>query len=584
MPVQPGSWSTGPVTAKALNAALYSIRPGNGHKPGGIAFHANRPLLVEGLTDSSFTQPSSSAGTFKSVAGTADWKNYFDSSVLFGGGADAPWNTATGTFTAQVFASDGSTSDVPGGYYLTWGNAAWTATKNPGASGAGILEAGSVTAGGAQFSGTARPNCAYVLDAVQLPNPSTANLMGYCSDSSGSSFTYTSKSADYSGACTRFYTAWAGISSDYATLGSVPAPAAWANGGTVTSALLNGAGVNEPLTLLNAPPLLRAGSLLATSVSSGTVTTVPIGTPQIDTYSAYTVSTRTWTVPLTGVYLVHGIVYYASGSTGQMYAGIEVNGSLILYGPAYQSAGSGNTACQVTRLLDLEAGDAVKLVTFSSASNTLGSSYQCRLVTLWMSSLAPSDGAWSWTPPSTGFRWEAGSSGTALTAQFAAHLTNDLSFLLQRPYLLAWQGTAQTGLSQNAFHTVTMDTVAGRVHASAGDPYGGWHTGSGGYWEAPVNGWYLVQAGFFQGAPSSTPASLTAAILQNPPGTATPDQFQQATTVSATLAPGAEAVGAYYLRAGDTVQPQYQQQDGGTFSTFTGAGRESYFGVMWLSN
>jgi hypothetical protein len=585
VPVQPPAWDSGPVTAKALNTALYSARPGDNHKPDGILFHASRPLLVEGLLAGTVTQPSGGGGTFKSVTGAGNWKSYFDSSVLFGPGADSPFDTAAGTFTPQVFATDGVTSDVPGGYCLAWGFPAWTATRNGGASGAGLLEAGSTVAGGAQLSGTARPNCSYVLDAVQLANPQTVNLMGYCSDSSGSAFTYTSKAADYSGATTRFYAMWAGISADYGTVASVPAPTGWALGGTVTTALLNGNAVNNPLTLLNAPPLLRAGSNLATSVTSGSVTTVQLGAPQIDNYAAFTVGSRTWTVPLKGVYLVHGMVYYASGAADSAYAGIEVNGSLVLYGPAYQSAGTGNTACQVTRLLDLEAGDTVKLVTLTNGTgNTLGSGYQCRLVTLWMSAIAPSDGAWSWTPPSTGFRWQAGAAGTAFISQLAEHLTNDLSFLVQRPYLLAWQGTAQTGLSQDAFHTVTMGPVAGRVHSSAGDSYGGWQPGSGGYYRAPVNGWYLVQDGFFQSVPGSVPASCTAAILQDPPGTAVPDQYQQAATVTASQSPGAEAIGAYYLRAGDTVQPQYQQQDGGTFSTNVSAGKESHFGVMWLSN
>jgi len=585
MPVQPGSWDTGPVTAKALNTALYSIRPGNNHKPNGILFLANRPLLVEGLSDSSFTQPSSSGGTFKSVTGTGVWTSYFDSSVLFGPGADGPAGTATGTFTPIVFASDGTAGDTPGGYYLTWGFPGWTETRNAGASGAGLLEAGSVTAGGAQFSGTARPNCSYALDIAQVPNPSTLNLMGYCSDSSGSSFTYTSKTGDYSGPCPRYYTAWAGISTGAGTVAAVPSPTVWAAGGTVTSALLNGAAVNNPLTLLNAPPTLRAGSLLATSITSGTAFTVPIGTPQADTYSAYTVSSRTWTVPLSGVYLVHAMVYYAAGATSSMYAGITVNGSLVLYGPACQSGSTGNTAPQMTRLLDLQAGDTVKLVTYSNApGNTLGSAYECRLVTLWMSALAPSDGAWSWTPPATGYRWQAGTPGTALTAAFAAHLTNDLSFLLQRPYLLAYQGTAQAGLSQNVFHTVTMDTVQGRAHASAGDPYSGWHSGASNYYEAPVAGWYLVQAGYFQSVPGTTPASCTAGILQSPAGITSPDQYQEASTVTTSLSPGAEAIGMYYLRAGDTVAPQYRQQDGGTFSTNASAGRESCFGVMWMGN
>jgi len=221
-------------------------------------------------------------------------------------------------------------------------------------------------------------------------------------------------------------------------------------------------------------------------------------------------------------------------------------------------------------------------VTFTSANNTYGNDLS-RLVVVWMSAIASSNGSLSFTPPDTGYRWQAGTSYAALVSAFQTHLTNDVSFLIQRPYLLAYQATAQTGLSANAFHTITMDTVGGFVHNSAGDPYGGWNTGSGGYYAAPVDGWYLVVAGFSQSALASGNASCIAAILQSPAGAQTPDWYQHVSTNSTILTPGAEAVGVYYLRAGDTVQPQYQQQATATFSTAVSAGHQSSFSVMWLS-
>lgn len=592
MPLPPAPFpGTAPATAKLLNTNLYNYVPGNLFTPNGILFACTRPLLVEGLIGTALTQPSSAGGTFHAITGSGDWKNYFDSAALYGGGADTQWNTAQGTMNPAVPGSDGNPEDPAGGIYLAWGFAGFSATKNAGGSGAGIGENGTVTAGGLQLSSTTRGNIPYALDLVQVSNGQLLNLEGYCADSSGSAFTYNNVTADYSGDLTRFYSMWASItevSGLVSALGSLPTITSWGSSSTVTSALLNGNAVANPLNLLAFPPALRAGQALTTVIATGSAVTVPIASVQTDTYSGYSTSTHTWTVPLPGVYLVHGMAFYGTTATGNVQAGIAVNGTaLTLWGPAYQTAGAGSTAPQVTRLIDLNAGDTVKLVTLNSAitSDTLGAAFPSRLVALWLSELAPSNGAWSWTPPDTGFRWQAGTPGAELVPQFQQHLTNDLSFLIQRPYLLNYQGTAQTGLTQNAFHTITMNgTPAGRAHASAGDSYGGWRTGSGGFYAAPAAGWYLVAANYAQAVPASTPASCIAAILQTPAGANSPDWFQQISTTSGTLLPGAEALGCYYLRAGDTVQPQYQQQDGGTFATTVSAGHESSFGAVWLSS
>jgi hypothetical protein len=59
---------------------------------------------------------------------------------------------------------------------------------------------------------------------------------------------------------------------------------------------------------------------------------------------------------------------------------------------------------------------------------------------------------------------------------------------------------------------------------------------------------------------------------------------QQVRTTSANFGPGAEIVCLVYLRAGDRIQPQYQQQDGGaTFSTNVSNGQNSFFGAVWVS-
>jgi hypothetical protein len=590
MPIAPVAFpEDAPPTAKLLNTNLYNYDPGNQFTPTGILFACTRPLLVEGLIATTLKQPSSTAGTWSSITGSGNWKNYFDSAALYGGGADTQWSTAAGTLDPAVPGTDGLSFDSPGGLYLAWGFAGFAATIHAGGSGAGLNEDGTIVPGGLQLSSATRGNISYALDLVNAANGQLTSLEGWCADSSGSAFTYNNYATDYSGDLTRFYGMWASVvPPNGSAVGSVPSVTSWAPGGTVTSAILNGPAVGGPLNLLAYPPALRAATALTTSVANGSTVTVPLtAVADADTYNGFSGSSHAYTVPLSGVYLVHGMCYFGTATTANVQAGIGVNGTAItIWGPAYQAAGAGSTAPQVTRLLDLQAGDIVRLVatTTNTGGATLSSAYDCRLVMLWMSALAPSDGAWSWTPPDTGFRWQAGTPGPQLPGLWQQHLTNDLSFLIERPYLLAWQNVIQTGLTQDAWHTITMDIASGIVHATPGDPYGGWHSGSSNHYEAPADGWYLVVAGYAQEVPASTPASCVAGILQSPAGAQSPDWYQQVSTTSSSALPGAEAIGAYYLRAGDTITPQYQQQDGSTFATAGIAGHESSFGVMWLSS
>jgi len=583
MPVDPGSFpSNSPVTAKSLNTALYTYTPGNAYTPTGILFHANRPVLVESL-GSAKTQASTSTGTVTSLNGAGQWRSYVDTSALFGAGADAQFTGATGQFNPNVPGTSGA-AGTPGGLYLIWGFPAFSATTNAGGSGAALLENGTSVTGGLQRSSTANQNCSYVLDLISASQNQRTALQGYCADASGTSYSYVTNTTDYSGNSTRFYGMWA-ATGNISTITTVPAPPSWTSASTVTSAVLNGTAISYPLQLLDNPPVLRAGASLSNAITASTTTTVPVNAAQIDTASAFNTSTHAYTVPLTGVWLVHGSVHYAAGSTGAMYAGIGI-ASNVVWGPAYSATGSGTNACQVSKLLDLNASDSITLVTSTTAANSLGNSSQCRLVMTWLGTLAGSNGSVSWTPPDTSYRWQAGASGTALVSAFQTHLTNDISFLLNRPYLLNFQGTAQTGLSNNAFHAITMNaSPSGIVHGSAGDNYGGWNSGSSEY-AAKVPGWYLVLGGYKQSV-LGTAASCRAAIFQSPGGANAPDWYQYiAASVVSSAFPGAEAIGLYYLNTGDVVQPQYQQQLGGaTFSTIgniTNSGHGCTFSVIWV--
>jgi hypothetical protein len=583
MPLNPAVFSASePPTAKQMNTALYTYTPGSNFTPTGILFHANRSALVEGL-QVSLSQASSSVGSLTILSGSGNWKNYFDNTALFGAGADELYDTANGWLNPGVSGSAGVAGSI-GGNFVIWGFPCFAATTNVRGAGSYLNENTVLVSGGKQLSSTTHDNCSYVLDVVTAASEQKTTLEGWCADTSGNTFSYRVNAVDYSGEGTRFYGFWCGVLSGGSVVSSVPAPPTWSNSSTVASAVLNGAAIGEPLALLNNPPILRLGSSVSgASMTANTLEVVSLGAlTQVDTYGAWAAGSDAYIVPISGVYLVHGYVFYSTTTVSNVQAAIIINTSTVVYGPAYQAITGINFGCEVTRLLDLEAGDEVQLGTFTNANNTLGSDL-CRLVIVWMGAIASASNSLSFTPPSTGYRWQAGTSGIALVTAFQEHLTNDVSFLIQRPYLLAYQGTAQTGLSASAFHTITMDTVAGQVHGSAGDPYGGWHTSSGGFYAAPVDGWYLVTAGFTQSALASGTVSCLAAILQSPAGSQSPDWYQHVSTTSTVLNPGAEAIGIYYLRAGDSVQPQYQQQSGSSFSTTVTAGRQSSFGVIWLS-
>jgi hypothetical protein len=580
MPLNPASFpASEPPTAKQLNTALYTYTPGSNFTPTGVLFHANRPLLVEGL-QVTLSQASSSSGSTTPLSGSGNWKNYFDNASLFGGGADTAYDTANGWLNPGTPGSDGIPGSA-GGHFVIWGFPCFSATTNARGAGSYLIANGTAVSGGKQLSSTTHDNASYVMDIVTTVSGQTTSLTGWCADTSGNPYAYRFNLTDYSGETTRFYGFWCGVVSGGATVSSVPVIPAWNSASTVTSTVLNTSAVGGPMTLLNNPPVLRVGtSLGGSSPGASTLSIVPLGGAQVDTYSAWTSSASFYTVPVSGVYLVHGYVFYSTSTTNNVQAIIFINSATAVYGPAYQAVSGINFGCEVTRLLDLEAGDIIQLATFTNGSNSYGSDL-CRIMVTWMAALGTGSTV-SFTPPDTGYRWQAGTSGNSLVTAFQQHLANDVSFLIQRPYLLAYQSTAQTGLSQNVFHTITMNTVSGIVHGSAGDPYGGWHTSSGGYYAAPVDGWYLVIAGYAQSSLASGTASCLAGILQTPAGSQSPDYYQHVSTTTTGLNPGAEAIGVYYLRAGDTVQPQYLQQDAGTFSTTVTAGHQSSFGVVWL--
>lgn len=610
MPVTASTYiSNFPVRAREFNTDLYTYQPGNNHSPNGVLFHANPPTFLAFMNSGSRTQPSSAGGSFNNMSGSSGssgWRNWMDNAVLFGTGSDFAGNNATGGYTCNVPASSENNGDFhSGGCYLFFGFPSWSAQTTAGSvCGAATYNAGvQYSVGCLQSASTTRQNTSYVVDLLvtNLNGSAQASfpyaLGGFSKDTAGTSFTYAT-SSDPTGAGSRMYATWVMGELFNATPGvvtvPVPSPPAWTAASTVTAAALNGDALANAMNFLNNRPILRTAGGSATVPQN--VTTIVTTSVSIDNIGNF-VSNK-YTIPSDGVYLVSALTEFTDNTGGSKQAGVRVvgtggAGTFDLLGPAYQaSTTSALMRPAMTRLLGLRAGDTLQLITFSNASGPVYGSTG-RLVVVWMSAIAPSNGAWSWTPPDTSYRWMAGTPAAQMPAAFQQHLTNDVSFLIQRPYLLAYQSTAQTTLAQNVFTTVNCNTLGSRIHTVAsgvgGDSYGGWTSGAANKYTAMVPGWYLAVANGVQSAPGAVCECIMAIGAFSPGGGAqglnAPSWFQRISSQSGSLFPGAEAIGLFYLDVGDYLQPLYQQLDGpATYATsVTTAGQESSFGVVWIS-
>jgi hypothetical protein len=204
----------------------------------------------------------------------------------------------------------------------------------------------------------------------------------------------------------------------------------------------------------------------------------------------------------------------------------------------------------------------------------------------------------NWTPPDATFRWVSGTQGENLGGNlgglFQQHLGNDLGFLVNRPYFMGYQATAQSIVaSGSAFTTATLDTTSGYIHATdVGDNWSGWNAGSNSY-TAQTAGWYLVTGEMFGGSVSSSGPVFSAALLPSTSGGVTPSQTpdiyqQQLATTNNNIGAGAAIFGLQYLNVGESITPQMRGQGySGTFSTLAGSKNSgqynSHMELVWLS-
>lgn len=462
--------------------------------------------------------------------------------------------------------------------------------SGPGGGGGGV-GTGPGTTGGNGFAGQ------MILTWLQLGNalfewqPSE-----FVADASAGTRTPPANASDTAGITSRVMFAWSGVTSGGQTLTSVPTPQqTWPS---ITSTLLNGpTGPKQALTFLNNPPLIRVSQGLTSSISSGSNNVLAFGTTATvspDTYSGWDLGASHYTAQLPGLYLMAPVIPFSSNATGQRYCGVAVNGTAVYQGPSYAPSliPSGVTSVTQVRVLDLAANDTVTMFAFQDSGGALAlnssSSYTTRFIGAMLCPLTTGSGAITTAPPVTSFKWSAGLPASQLPALLNLHLGSDLSFLVNRPYFTGYQGTAQSGFANNTWNAVTIDTVGGLIHGSKGDNYAGWNAASNAY-VAQQPGWYMVIVEVFATVPTTTTGYVTAGISVSGSGgiapSVSPDSYQSAFHPLTTgAAPGASAIGLYYLIPGESVSPVIRADSwtAGTWGTTSSSAVRSQFTVVWL--
>lgn len=582
MPTDPRTWAAADYfTANYADGDLYQWN-GQPFVPTGIQFHARRPVYKSFAPNGG---ASTAAGAWADpfFNGTLNLSNVLgDTGGLFGAYTD-PY--ASGHIRSAVLAGAGVAS-AAGGLGLVFGQVHWnnmSAADNIAAALGDytVNPPGASNRGAPQQANINRETQAYVVDIVQL-NSVRWGLFGLNGGSIAHS-TLAPDNSEGSGRATRFGSFWASaFPANGHTAGTLPAPvSSWSSGSTVTASLLNGnTGIRDVLRFLNMPPLLRAEGAGGQSLTSGVANTVTLGTTTYDTYSGYNSGTSTYTVARAGLYLVYGTAT-CNNFSGSLRVGVTINGSTY-WGPYSPMPTSGNGGGSKMQVFSLNAGDTVQLTAWPTAAATTATGFTPRLVMLWLGK----SGTPSPLPivPDTSFRWLAGTPGD-LSTLFNAHIANDLNFLVQRPYLMAYQTVAQTGIAQATSTKVTMDTVAGIIHADTGDNYSGWSSVNKNY-VCPRSGWYLAVEEVFLAQPTQTTSPVVAAMIGNSPTSVAGWDFGQIQNMPTTAIqfPGAGHISLYYMRAGDTITPGVWTQDSSatTIATAVAATINSHFELVWM--
>lgn len=577
MPVAPYTWQLDDWLSASRLMNELSMIGGQAFAPNGIRFHAMRPVWKSNLqatlspAGSTWTPLGKNDGTM-----TDDYFTTADTAGMFGARMDPSRN---GTIRGSVPSAGGIAGSNAGLGLLSafpqFGTGTGSVRAGIGQSTATTPVAGMRQDGNASF--TTAP---WALDIVDLGLLNGVTGFYYTSQGSPS---LNRGSLDGSGQATRMGAHWLSVyPANGATVASLPSLQSTYTSSTPLTAALMNANIAALMNLLNMPPLLRVtAASQTTAIATGTPTALNWtgSTPTYDTYSAF--SGGTYTAPLNGLYLAALFVPYESIGATYTKCALQVRGQNH-WGPA-NPTNTAPTASSKIGIFDLNAGDTISAVTFqnSGSNQSTSSSAAPLLIVLWLGALgAP---ATMPQPPDPTFAWQAGTPQSAIAGLLTAQLGAPLSYLLNRPYLLSYQATAQGSLADGTSARVHMDTLQGISRATAGDPWNGWN-GTNFWWVAPRNGWYLVVQETFVQSPNASTASVIAMLDGSVAGASSSDfyggQNQTATNVNGG---GASAIGYYYLRAGDAVGPRVRVSGGGTQSTYVASPNYySHFECVWL--
>lgn len=232
---------------------------------------------------------------------------------------------------------------------------------------------------------------------------------------------------------------------------SLPSPAVnWSVGDTTNAALINGnKGIRDVINFLSNPPVFRAHTLTAQAIANQTNVTVSLGTVDVDSYAGWNGTTNTYTIQRNGLYLIGAIGSFAAVSGGYRDIGVSINGQ-IYWGPAYSHAGTTDQVyASKVQVFSLLAGDTIQLIARqnSGSSVNLSTVSQSRLFLVWLSKAGSPPNPWA--PPDIGFRWKSGTDANTLLSNFQNYLSNDLGFLVQKPFFMGYQTVAQTGFASS---------------------------------------------------------------------------------------------------------------------------------------
>lgn len=168
---------------------------------------------------------------------------------------------------------------------------------------------------------------------------------------------------------------------------TAPNPATWTNLAEATSSQLNNDILKSVLFLANVPFMRAVASGSPAAITSSSTSQVTGLGVSLDNWGTF--ASNTWTCPLSGLYLVSGLVGFpqqASAYSDVCYIHATISGVAANY-PGSGSFGV-NVASSATRVLRFSAGDTVQLYAFQNSGSTITpqTGTSTRLITLWLSS------------------------------------------------------------------------------------------------------------------------------------------------------------------------------------------------------